>query len=121
MPEHDNLPQAQRDTFEVPGRPLLIGGLLLAGFVTGMLGLARWIYPASVGPIPLEEPRFPQPRLQAAPNLDYARFHQQQLHELETAAWTDGSHRAVRVPIDEAMRKLAQDGIPDWPTAPRRQ
>ena len=120
MSEHAGLTPAERDTGDVPLRPLLIGGALLAVFVALMLGLAKWMYPGSSAAVVLSEPHFPLPRLQAAPNTDYAAFHRAQLRQLNTAAWTDTAHKMVRVPIDEAMGKLARDGIANWPATPRR-
>lgn len=121
MSEHANLPRARRDRSEVPMVPMLIGGALLALFVGSMLGLAKWMYPESSYAVPITEPQFPQPRLQAAPNADYATFHRAQIKQLDTAAWTDAAHKTVRVPIADSMAKLARDGIADWPTTKQRQ
>lgn len=121
MPEHANLPPARRDEHNVPMRPVLIGGVLLGLFVFGTVALAKWMYPQSASVIPLAEPMFPQPRLQAAPSADYAKFHREQNRQLDSAAWADAAHQTVRVPIADSMAKLARVGIADWPVTARRQ
>jgi hypothetical protein len=121
LAEFEHLPRAGHETRDVPFRPLAIGLAILFVAVGGILGLAAWLYPESDAAVPLAQPRFPQPRLQPAPDVDYAQFHREQLQTLNSAGWTDASHQTVRVPIETAMRKLAQDGIPDWPTTPRRE
>ena len=48
--------------------------------------------------------------------LDMERFKQQQMKALNGVYWLDQGHGIVHLPIADAMRKLAEEGIPDWPT-----
>jgi hypothetical protein len=95
--------------------PIAVAGLGVA--LIAMLGLSAWMFPETIGArfvsVPLPQP--PSPALQSSPRADLAAFRQEQLQELNGFGWTDQPARRVRIPIDAAMRKLAAEGIPDWP------
>jgi hypothetical protein len=59
----------------------------------------------------------PAPRLQVDPQADLRAFRQSQDARLSSYGWVDRDKGIVRIPIEEAMRKLARQGIPGWPGA----
>lgn len=59
----------------------------------------------------------PAPRLQVAPAADLRAFRQRQEARLSSYGWVDRDKGIVRIPIEEAMHKLARQGIPGWPGA----
>jgi hypothetical protein len=66
------------------------------------------------GPLPL----YPEPRLQSSPPTDMARFHAQELQKLNGSGWIDQAHGVMHIPIAQAMREVAAQGIAGWPAAP---
>jgi hypothetical protein len=84
--------------------------LLLVVLLT-MIGLVTWLYPASL-------PRSATPALQSNPPADMAAFYQAEMQRLNSAGWTDQSAGRVHIPIADAMRKVAAEGIPGWPGQP---
>ncbi len=60
-------------------------------------------------------PRFAAPQLQSSPRADMERFEAQQQKQLNGVYWIDQGHGVVHLPIADAMRKVAEEGIPDWP------
>ena len=86
--------------------------LLLLGFYRGMRS-----YVAALQPEPphmrFEESReAPAPRLQMRPDLDLQAVRAQEDRILTTYGWVDKSRGVVRIPIDEAMRLVAAQGLP---------
>ena len=60
----------------------------------------------------------PEPRLQTDPQADLAAFRAAKHHRLTTYGWVDHARGIVHIPIDEAMKKIAERGLPDWPGNP---
>lgn len=54
----------------------------------------------------------PPPRLQQNPRVDLGAYVQEQNHVLETYGWVDRKAGVVRVPINQAMTLLLQQGLP---------
>lgn len=97
------------------------GGLVLT--VVALLGGAVGVmYPATRDPhlVRTPVPAFPAPALQPDPAADMAAFRTRQLDQLNGTWWVDRAAGTVHQPIGDAMRRLAAQGIPDWPTAPVR-
>ena len=116
MPEN-TLPSARHEATDVGatfiwiGVPLVIATVLLLGL------LVFWIFSAALRQ-PIMHPPFPQfpaPGLQINPSADMTSFHKQQIQELNSAGWIDKARGIVHIPIADAMRKVAQEGIPGWP------
>ncbi len=65
--------------------------------------------------------RFPEPRLQVAPQLDLADMRAREEAELHNYGWIDQKAGVVRLPIDRAMELMAQRGLPvrGDPNAPK--
>jgi hypothetical protein len=113
------LPPARHEQSDVSFRFLLSGvAVVLATLLLCTFGV-MWLYPTSVQDRRLTSPLpvYPTPRLQSDPAADLQRFTAQELSRLNSVGWVDKSHGVVHIPIDEAMRRVAAQGIPDWPVA----
>ncbi|TPL98035.1 MULTISPECIES: hypothetical protein [unclassified Mesorhizobium] len=58
------------------------------------------------------------PALQDFPGADLAAFRQQEDRELGMLAWVDRNGGIARIPIDDAMKLIAAQGLPDWAGTP---
>jgi len=76
--------------------------------------------PLLVGEKPPATPvaRFPQPQLQADAAADLEKIQAAEEKTLATYGWADRNAGVVRMPIDQAMRLVAQRGVPAWPAPP---
>jgi hypothetical protein len=94
---------------------LVLGVLILCAF------LVLWLYPESRldRTLHLPLPLYPAPRLQVNPASDMQRFYSEALLRLNSSGWVDKTHGVVHIPIADAMRGIAQEGIAEWPTAPQ--
>jgi len=113
------LPTARHEQTDVGFRFLLCGaGVVLCTLLLCAFSV-MWLYPTSLQDRRLTSPLpdYPAPQLQSDPAKDLQRFTAQELSRLNSAGWVDKSHGIVHIPIDEAMRSLAAQGIPDWPVA----
>ena len=57
------------------------------------------------------------PRLQVTPELELGAFRAQEDAILESYAWVDKERGIVRIPVAEAMRLVAERGLPTFPPA----
>jgi hypothetical protein len=57
----------------------------------------------------------PEPRLQERPFDDWRTMHRQQDELLSSYGWVDEGKGVARIPIDEAMKRLAEKGLPARP------
>jgi hypothetical protein len=57
----------------------------------------------------------PGPRLQTNAGADLQRFREQENKRLNTFYWIDQQKGVVHIPIEQAMKKLADTGIPGFP------
>ena len=57
----------------------------------------------------------PQPRLQTDPSEDLAQFLVDEDKRLNTYYWIDKKKGVVHIPIEQAMRELAEEGIDGFP------
>jgi len=105
-------------------RALLNFGLGLAIVIIVILFAMRWTFrflsaksPVGPPPTPFENARVlpPQPRLQVEPHEDLKSYCEQQLSNLNGYGWVDQQNGVVHVPIDQAMDKLLQQGLPSRP------
>lgn len=60
----------------------------------------------------------PEPRLQEAPFEDLAALHQEERALLDGYGWVDERAGIARIPLDEAMKIVAEKGLPRWSPAP---
>lgn len=61
----------------------------------------------------------PGPRLQTNPAADLQAFRAEEDKRLNTYSWADRQKGTVRIPIEQAMKKIVQSGIPGFPKAPQ--
>jgi hypothetical protein len=57
----------------------------------------------------------PAPRLQVTPERDLAALRAQEDAILASYAWIEKDRGIVRIPIEEAMRIVAENGLPTFP------
>lgn len=99
------------------GAAWLIGGTVLVAVAVWLL--FGWFqssadtvvpdHPLAVG----QAPRIPPgPRLQVQPRLDYARQFRTERALLTGYHWIDKDAGVVRIPIEEAMRRVVDRGLP---------
>lgn len=114
---------------DVNSRAVIIGG---ACFLAGMwltVGLLFFYfvylksYRAEVSPPALPATRTgatlpPEPRLQSSPEQDLRSFRAREDWELKHYYWLDKKEGRVAIPIEQAIRMLAQRGIPAQNTEP---
>lgn len=122
MAERAPLPPARHEPRDIGPRFVLLllcgigGGLLL------MLGIALLIYPDAIRDERFARPfpDYPSPRLQPSPPDDMAAYRARERAWLHGFGWQDKAAGRVRMPIEQAMRAVATQGIPGWPAGPTR-
>lgn len=118
--EH-KLPPARRERLDLGFRMFAMAGSAVLLLLV-LLGVAiRVFFPTalqdqgSIQPVP----QFPAPSLQPSPPEDMRAFLQEQMAWLNSTGWVDQKAGIAHIPIADAMKKVADQGIPDWPkTAP---
>jgi hypothetical protein len=80
---------------------------LLGGAIGGLHALYQFNVPVKAPPAP---ERFPQPRVNARESDELHRLLSTQRRDLETWRWANDQHTLVQIPIERAMRLLAQQG-----------
>jgi hypothetical protein len=114
------IPSARHEHTDIEKRFVWAAAALMLGLLVASALLARWLYPQSLTDATLTPPLpvYPVPRLQSDPAADMRAFHAKELHELDSTGWVDRAHGVVHIPVEDAMRIVAREGIPGWP-APR--
>lgn len=69
-----------------------------------------------LGRIPDGLPQPPAPRLQVNPATDLEHLRAQESERLDAFAWADHGRKYIRIPIEQAMKLLAEKGIASWPS-----
>ena len=117
------IPNARHEASDV-GEGFIWGAFAsLLGSLIAIALLILWLFPMSLldrtiqGPLPT----YPAPRLQPDPPLDMRQFYAQELTQLNSTGWIDKAHGVVHIPIADAMRDVAHEGIPGWPTTPEKR
>lgn len=59
----------------------------------------------------------PGPNLTTDPQADLRKFRAAENKQLNSYSWIDRQKGVVRIPIEQAMKKLATTGIPGFPKA----
>ena len=116
MPEA-GLPPPRREARDVGVRFALATAALVVTMLLGAGGMVAWIFPDSLRNPPLPLPVAARPALQTSPPADMARLRADQLAVLNGTGWIDRDRGVIHIPIDLAIRKLVEEGIPDWPAA----
>jgi hypothetical protein len=114
-----SLPPARVEPSDVDDRLIWIGVPVLVATVLISAAACLWLFPGSTadkilrGPLP----QYPAPRLQVSPRDEMAAFYAGEMQRLNGTGWVDRAHGIVHIPIADAMRKVAQEGIQGWPSA----
>ena len=120
MAELDERIEDNPDTaYEHSDWPLAKIGLVLAAIfillvISPLVMIAAFpTTPADVSRAVTVEP--PQPRLQTDPSEDLAQFRADEDKRLNTYYWIDEKKGVVHIPIQQAIKELAEDGIDGFP------
>jgi hypothetical protein len=113
---------AGHERIDFPARPILGFAVLLTAVVLAALGALRWqlgvlsarSQAAQPAPHPLAEEAGlpPAPRLLADPGAYRAEYEREQRERLETPAWIDRGAGIVRIPLERAIEKVLEEGLP---------
>lgn len=117
MVEH-TLPPARYERQDVSFGFLLGGACGVLALVLLCAFLVMWLYPSAVQDrrLPSALPAHPSPRLQTDPHAEWQHFLAAEQAQLNSTGWVDKAHGVAHIPVEDAMRQIAHDGIPDWPT-----
>jgi hypothetical protein len=105
-------------------RVLLHYGFWLGVVLVVVLITMKWTFnylsakdPLGPPPTPFENARAlpPQPQLQVQPHQDLKTYCEQEKNDLESYGWVDSQDGVVRIPVDQAMDKVLQQGLPARP------
>ena len=122
-------PAAQHESRDVNVKAISIFGIVLAlGLIAtlfaiwGLFAFYRSYFYANEKPpfqgVDVDARRLPpEPRLQAAPQLDLREMRAAEDAILDHYAWVDPDKGVVRIPIDRAIDIMAQRGFPSRPQA----
>jgi hypothetical protein len=113
-PTHNPKTAFERSDISVGALALVaVGVLIWLAVVPYLLSLG---YPDSLHDA-LKAPTVtpPAPRLQTDPQHDLAEFRAEKRQLLTGYHWVDQAHGIAHIPIDAAMKRIADRGLPDWP------
>jgi hypothetical protein len=105
-------------------RGLLQFAVWMAAFLALVIFGMKWTFdhlyavsPAGPPPTGFERPRAlpPEPRLEVQPHQDLKSFCDEQLNMLNSYGWVDRRKGIVHIPIERAMDKLLEQGLPARP------
>lgn len=118
MAEHDAPGYEQRD---VSGFWLLMALLaFLIGFALALLG-AHWALQSNLqhfpppSPVAAQTPPTPPPRLLTNPSAELERFMHEKHARLHSYGWVDREAGLAHIPIEQAMQRVVEYGLPRWP------
>jgi hypothetical protein len=113
----ETLPPAGYEREDVTFGFMLCGAISVLGLILVCTFLVMWLYPSAKQDrrFPSALPAYPVPRLQTDPHADLLRLRAGQMAQLNGTGWIDKGKGIVHIPIDAAMQRIAQQGIPDWP------
>jgi hypothetical protein len=104
------------ETRDVWPRALMLFGASLLAFLTVSALLLNFIFDtASSWPAPgaASQDSGASPALQRSPEADLAAFREKTGRELATLGWVDRAGGIAHIPIEDAMRLVAEGGLPD--------
>jgi len=117
MSEKVGLSSARHEPNDVGGTFIWAGAALVLGMVVALALLVLWLFPNAITDrtLHLPLPLYPNPQLEPSARQDMAKFYRQEMQSLNSTGWVDKAHGIVHIPIADAMRKVAKEGIPGWP------
>ena len=123
MVDEPALPNPTHEPTDISPWLIWIGVPALIACVVGFALLILWMFPGRTvdRTIHLPLPQYPSPRLQVSPREDLVKFRAARINWLNSSGWIDRAHGVTHIPIREAMREVATEGIEDWPAAPSPQ
>ncbi len=119
MADESALPPPRHEPTDVSARVIWIGMPLLIATVVALALLVLWLFPGRTidRTLQLPLPRYPTPELQVSPRDEMTNFRERELRWLNSSGWVDKQRGVAHIPIDEAMRNIAREGIAGWPGA----
>jgi hypothetical protein len=119
-------PSTHFESGDINVRAVMLAGI---GTLLALWAIVVLVYPvfsyfkagrAEISPPPIAAARHgnpmpPEPRIQANPQQDLHDFRAYEERELKTSRWIDRAHGVVSIPIANAIRIVAQRGIPPQP------
>lgn len=113
------IPLAQAEPKDIGSGFIWAAVATCGGVLAACALVVGWLYPDALLDRRFRAPSalFPAPRLQTDPAADMRELRARELSWLDGAGWVDQGHRVMHIPISEAMRQLAREGIPGWPQA----
>ena len=122
MADESALPAPTRESTDLSSRVIWIGAPALIACVIALALLVLWLFPSQTVDRTIQMPlaRYPAPELQVSPREDLTSFRARQLRWLNGTGWIDQQRGIAHIPIDEAMREVASEGIGDWPASGER-
>ena len=111
------IPNARHEHSDIGAGFIWVATVMMLGLLLACALLVLWLYPASLSDTALPQPLplYPAPRLQADPAAAMRTFHAQQMQQLDGTGWIDRQRAVLHIPIADAMRIVAHEGIPGWP------
>src|SRR5690348_17878732 len=104
--------ETKRERSDVPLWTLALLAGIVAGSVAIVIGLLLLIYPgASSGQPKALNTAMPAPQLQPDPAGDMRAYRRAAHDELTSYGWVDKDKGIAHIPIDDAMRRIAERGI----------
>ena len=115
MPSRE-LPAARHEHRDIDEKFVWYAVATMVALLIACILVALWVYPMSHLDRMLRWPlaNYPEPELQPNPRADMSAFYAGEMRALDSRGW-DGAHRVAHIPIDEAMRQVAAEGIVGWP------
>ncbi len=116
MPE-ETLAPPRHEQRDIGGAFAVRAVALVASCLIATMLVLAWIYPwtTETRTVPSRLPASPVPALQSSPRSDMARFYADEMQQLNSTGWIDKKAGRVHMPIEEAMRRIAAEGILGWP------
>jgi hypothetical protein len=111
------IPTARHEHSDIREKSIWVAAASMLGLLVACALLTWWLYPQSLSdatPTP-PLPVYPAPRLQSDPPADMRAFHAREMQQLDSTGWVDEAHGLLHIPIADAMRIAAHEGIPGWP------
>jgi hypothetical protein len=97
-------------------RPLGLTYLGIFIFLVVAPLVLMWVYSSAVPDVSRAlTVKPPAPELQTNPSQDLAAFRAEQDRKLNTYYWIDKQKGVVHIPIEQAMKSLAEQGIDGFP------
>jgi len=111
------IPNARHEHSDIGAGFIWAAAFSMLGLLLVCVLLVLWLYPASLSDSSLQQPLpvYPAPRLQPDPGAAMRTFHAQQTQQLDSTGWMDRQREVLHIPIADAMRIVAHEGIPGWP------